>query len=715
MSLIANDYFGKLPTFEELENPQSFLASNVYSDDGVILGSYYSQNRTIATYENLPPNLKNALLATEDIRFYDHAGVDFRAMARVVWGLIRGKPAGGGSTISQQLAKNLFPREQLDSKFKFGIRKLKEWIIATRLEKYYTKDEILSMYLNTVEFSDNAFGIWSATQTYFSKPTDSLNVEEAAVLVGMLQAPYRFNPRLFPERSKTRRNVVIRQMEKYNYITKEESDSLVNVPIELNFRRTSHTEGLAPYFREILRLELQNWLNQNPKIDGTSYNLYRDGLKIYTTLDSRMQTLAEESVREHMKELQNDFFNHWKNRNVWTNREDELSRIVRRTERHINMIADGKSQEEINTVMNEKIPMKVFSYDGPIDTVMSPVDSIRYHRMFLQTGFMAMDPKNGHVKAWVGGIDYNYFQYDHVNVNTKRQIGSTFKPFLYTLAVSNGWSPCFEIFDVPVTFEEFNNWTPTNSDGRYTGDKYNLYRCLAESKNTCSAYLMKEIGPQAVINLVRKMGITSPIEPYPSIALGSTDISLIEMLGAYTSYANKGMHTKPIFIKRIEDRNGTVIAEFPTETVEVMSEETAYIMTEMLKNTVNTGTGMRLRFRYGLTNEIGGKTGTTQNNSDGWFIGITPELIAGTWVGGSDRFMRFRSIALGQGANMALPIWAKFFQKVYEEEELMVDKDAKFEAPTRPLTIETDCSKYRVDPSSRDRRSGGGFMGDEFE
>lgn len=696
ISMISAGRFGELPTFEQLENPESFLASHVYSADSVLLGKYYSQNRTIATYENLPPNLLNALLATEDIRFYEHAGVDFRALARVSWGIITGnRGAGGGSTISQQLAKNLFPRENLDTSFKMVVRKIKEWIIATRLERYYTKDEILSMYLNTVEFSDNAFGILSATQTYFSKPTDSLKVEEAAVLVGMLQAPYRFNPRLFPERSKVRRNTVIGQMRNYGYLSSVEADSLMTLPITLNFRRASHIEGLAPHFREVLRLELQRWLSENRRIDGTAYNLYRDGLTIYTTIDSRMQSHAENAVQTHMPSLQKDFFNHWRNRDPWQNYQTEFMNVVRRTDTYRSLSTEGYDEQEILKKMNEPKPMKVFSYNGDIDTTMSSLDSLRYHRMFLQTGFMAMDPKSGHIKAWVGGINYRRFQFDHVNVNTKRQIGSTFKPFLYTVAVSNGWSPCFEIYDVPVTFEDFNNWTPTNSDGRYSGELYNLYKCLAQSKNTCSAYLMKEIGPQPVINLVRRMGIVSSIEPYPSIALGSSDISLFEMVGSYTAYANKGLYTRPIFIQRIEDNNGTVIGNFPTENTEVMSEETAHIMVEMLKNAVNSGTGMRLRFRYGLQNEIGGKTGTTQNNSDGWFIGITPELIAGTWVGGSDRFMRFRSIALGQGANMALPIWAKFFKSVYDDESLDVDYEAKFEPPLRPLTIELDCSKYQ--------------------
>ncbi len=690
---IAAGAFGELPTFEILENPQSELASEVYSADSVLLGKYYRQNRSNARFHELPKNLVDALIATEDVRYYQHSGIDAKGIVRAV--TLRGR-RGGGSTITQQLAKNLFPREKLN-KFKLVIRKIQEWIIAVRLERCYTKEEIIIMYLNTVEFSSNSYGIKSAAKTYFNKATDSLSIDESAILVGMLQAPSRYNPQRNPENSKTRRNVVLYQMNRYNFIADTEFDSLKQLPIVLEYQAPSHTEGLAPYFREYLRFQLQRWLNESQKIDSSrKYNLYTDGLKIYTTLDSRLQTLAEKAVTQHMQELQKEFDKESGKKDLWATQQEELQKAIKNSERYRALSKDeGWQHDSIIVNFSEPIPMKIFTYEGEKDTVMTPLDSLRYHRRFLQTGMLAVDPKSGFIKAWVGGINYKYFQFDHIT--TKRQIGSTFKPFLYTTAIDNGWSPCFKVIDQPYTFEEFNNWTPQNSGGKFTYEKFTLLDCLADSKNSCSAYLMKQIGPQPLIDLTRRLGIVSHIDPYPSICLGTPDITVQEMVGAYTAFANKGVYTKPIFITHIEDKNGNLIQSFPTESIEVMSEQTAWIMVEMLRYIVKTGTGTRLwssRYEYQLKNDIGGKTGTTQNHSDGWFLGITPQLIAGVWVGGEDRFMRFERMSLGQGASMALPIWALFFKSIYENPALGYDTEITFEKPKQKLTIELDCSRY---------------------
>ncbi|GIV33666.1 MAG: penicillin-binding protein 1A [Chitinophagales bacterium] len=693
--LISIGTFGALPTFEELENPKSALASEVYSSDGVLLGKYFSQNRSNARYEELPPHLIEALISTEDIRFEKHAGVDIKGLLRVLFKtILLQQDAGGGSTLSQQLAKNLFPREKLSS-VGLILRKFKEWIIAVRLERCYTKKEIITMYLNTVEFSSNSYGIKSAAKTYFNKPPDSLSIDESALLVGMLQAPTRYNPKLNPENARKRRNVVLAQMRKYNFITQEELDSLSQLPITLRYQPPGHVEGLAPYFREHLRLYLLRWSNENVKVDGSRYNIYKDGLKIYTTIDSRLQQLAETAMARHMKVLQQQFNDQWKGRNPWKGFEAELEKAITNSERYRVLQEAGATKDSIDRSFKTPIPMTIFTWDGEKDTLLSPLDSLRHSRMMLQCGFLVLDPKNGQIKVWVGGINYKYFQFDHVT--TRRQIGSTFKPFLYATAIDNGYSPCFKVLDAPYTFEDFNNWTPQNADGKYTYQKYTLLKCLAESKNSCSAYLMKQMSPQAVIDFTRKFGIQSPIDPYPSICLGTADLTLYEMVGAYTAFANKGIYSKPFYISRIEDKNGNLIQEFHPESQEAMSEQTAYIMVEMLRYVVNHGTGIRLRlpsYGYQLKMDIGGKTGTTQNHSDGWFIGITPELIGGVWVGGEDRFMRFENMKYGQGASTALPIWALFFKSVFANDSLGYDPNAQFEKPAQKLTITLDCSRY---------------------
>lgn len=701
----ANGGLGPLPTIEQLENPETAVATNVYAADGVLLGKYYSENRSPVQYKDLPQNLIDALIATEDVRFYKHAGIDARGLGRALYGMITFNPKGGASTITQQLATNLFherPRE-ITKRIK---QKLKEQVIAVRLESRYTKEEIIAMYLNTVDFVNNAYGIKAAAKTYFNKTPDSLTVEESAVFVGMLKAPSTYHPNKKDQTvAINRRNTVLNQMVRYNYLDKEVADSLKKQPIVLDFKAESHIEGPAPYFREHLRLEVKNLLKEKPKSydkDGNPiyYDVYQDGLKVYTTIDHKMQEHAEMAVREHLSELQQEFFKHWKDRDPWkyAGLSAEFDKVVKRTEIYRQLKASGMSKDSIEIVLNNPREMKVFSWDGEIDTTMSPIDSIRYHRMFLQTGFSVVDPKTGHVKAWVGGIDYKYFQYDHVKSN--RQIGSTFKPFLYATAIDNGYSPCFRVRDVRVVFEDYKNWSPDNSDGKFTGELLTLKKCLEESTNSCSAYLIKQIGPEPVIAMARKLGIKSHIDPYPSICLGTPDLTLKEMVGAYTAFANKGIYTKPTFVTRIEDKNGNVIVDYLPERYEALSEQTAYIMVEMLRNVVQHGTAIRLRlpsYPYQLKADIGGKTGTTQEHADGWFMGITPELVGGVWVGGEDRQVRFRSIRLGQGANMALPIWALFFKKLYEDPTLGYSQDTRFPEPKFKLSIELDCSKYEVD------------------
>ncbi len=695
VGLTATGLFGELPTFEDLENPNSSLASEVYSADMKTLGKYYIQNRVNVHYKDLSPNIVNALKATEDVRFEEHSGVDIKGLMRVfVKTIILQQDAGGGSTLTQQLAKNLFPRERMN-KLQLIFRKIKEWIIAVKLERSYTKQEILAMYLNTVEFGNNAFGIKSAATTYFGKQPGEVKIEEAALLIGLLQAPSRYNPVRNPESALFRRNTVIGQLAKYKFITEAQKDSIEGLPIRLNFRQEGHTEGLAQYFRETLRQDLLKWCKEHKKADGSSYNLYRDGLRIYTTIDSRMQRYAEDAVREHLSDLQKTFYEHWKGRIPWADQPQIIDEAMKRSERYLSMKESGSSEAEIKKVFGKKVAMKVFTWKGERDTMMSPLDSIKHYKMFYQTGFMSMEPQTGYIRAWVGGNDYKYFQYDHVKEG-KRQVGSTFKPFLYTLAMQEGYSPCYEVPNVPVTItnEEGVPWTPSNSDGKY-GGMMSLKNALAESVNCISAYLMKQFGPEAVVQVARRMGISSDLQPYPSIALGTADVSVFEMVAAYSTFANKGVYTEPQYILRIEDKNGVVLQDFVPRKVEAISEETAYLMLNLMQGGTNYGTGARLRgSKYGFTNPIAGKTGTTQNNSDGWFMGITPELVSGVWSGCEDRAVHFRTTQLGQGANVALPVWGLYMKKVYADPGLVYSK-GDFEAPAKPLGVELDCSKYK--------------------
>ncbi|HQW21774.1 MAG TPA: transglycosylase domain-containing protein [Bacteroidia bacterium] len=695
--LASKGFIGEeLPTFEDLENPKSNLASEVLSNDLTIIGKYYIQNRTNIHYYDLSPNLINALKATEDIRFENHSGIDLRGLIRVVF---KAGSAGGGSTLTQQLAKNLF-HEKPKSKMDRVIQKIQEWIISVQLERRYTKEEILAMYLNTVEFSSNAFGIKSATQTYFAKTPDSLNIQESAVLVGMLQAPTKFNPARNPKNSLARRNIVLSQMNKYNFINDHEFDSIKALPTKLNYQMEDHNFGLATYFREVLRTELLSWCKEHiNNATGKPYNLYTDGLKIYTTINSKMQRYAEEAMREHMKEIQKKFNEHWKGKaQPWDEHPEIVTDGMKKTDRYIAMKAAKASQKEIDKAFKTKVKMTVFTWNGEVDTMLSPLDSLKYYKKFLQCGFMSMDPISGAVRAWVGGNDYRYFKYDHVKEG-KRQVGSTFKPFLYTLAMQEGYSPCYKIPNVKVTFDlpTGETWSPDNADGKY-GGMLTLKEGLAESVNCVSAYLMKQFGPQAMIDIVRRMGVTSPIDAVPAICLGTPDVSVYEMVGAYSTFANKGVWTEPTYLMRIEDKNGNVLQDFVPRKVEAVNEETAFLMLNLMQGVVQYGTGARLRGQYKMSNAIAGKTGTTQNQSDGWFMGITPDLVSGCWVGAEDRIVHFRTLELGQGARTALPIWALYMQKVYADKELNLSK-REFTPPAEKLSVELNCDKY-VQPGS---------------
>ncbi len=703
--LAAKGYIGEeLPSFEDLENPKSNLASEVVSSDLAVIGKYYIQNRTNIHYSELSPNVINALKATEDIRFEKHSGVDLRGLLRVVF---RAGSAGGGSTLTQQLAKNLF-HSKPNSKLQRVIQKVQEWVISVELERRYTKDEILAMYLNTVEFSSNAFGIKSATQTYFAKTPDKLSIPEAAVLVGMLQAPTKFNPARNPKNSLARRNIVLSQMNKYNFINNHEFDSLKALPIKLNFQVDDHNFGLATYFREELRGELLSWCKEHVNnATGKPYNLYTDGLKIYTTINSKMQRYAEEAMKEHMTELQKKFNEHWKTKEPWEGHPEIIKDGMKRTDRYISMKADNASDKEIDKAFKEKVAMTIFTWNGEVDTVLSPLDSLKYYKKFLQAGFMSMDPISGYVKAWVGGDDYRYFKYDHVKAG-RRQVGSTFKPFLYTLAMQEGYSPCYRIPNVRVTFDlpTGEQWSPENADGKY-GGMLTLKQGLAESVNCISAYLMKQFGPQAMIDIARRMGITSPIDAVPSICLGTPDVSVYEMVGAYSTFANKGVWTQPTYLLRIEDKNGNILQDFVPRKVEAINEETAYLMLSLMQGVVQFGTGARLRGQYKLTNPIAGKTGTTQNQSDGWFMGLTPDLVSGCWVGAEDRIVHFRSLDLGQGARTALPIWALYMQKIYADKGINLSK-RDFTPPAEKLSVELNCDKY-IQPGSTHNRDTDNF------
>jgi penicillin-binding protein 1A len=699
--------FGSFPSYEMLENPESenLLASELYSADGVLLGKYFRENRSYVDFDELSPNLVNALLATEDVRFTNHSGMDLKAILRAAFGKLTFSFAGGGSTLTQQLAENIFFNRSEsykgklhDTKFGLYVDKIKEWIVAVKLERDYTKKEIMAMYLNTVEFGSNAFGIKVASKTFFDKTPAELNAQEAAVLVGMLQAPSRFSPVFNYDNSIRRRNTVLNQMNKYGFLSAYQNDSIKQMPIELNYNVESHNEGMATYFRSVIRGFLLDWCKEQ------NIDLFSSGLRIHTTLDSRMQRYAEEAVQTKMAPLQKRFESHWGNRNPWideSGREipDFLERQLARTDHYRSLLREfGRNADTVDVILNTPRRMKVFTYNGEIDTLLSPIDSLRYYKRFLQTGFMAMDPHSGDIKAWVGGINHRYFKFDHV-MQSKRQPGSTFKPVVYTAAIDNYFSPCYPVIDAPVTFtlpgQNPPSWTPSNADGKYSGLTLTLRQAMARSVNSVTAFVMKRIGPEMVVEYAKKLGIKSPLEAVPSLCLGGGgDVSVYELVGAYSTFVNQGVYTEPRYISRIEDKNGNVWV-FPPRTQEALSEETAFLMVYMLMGGAEPGgTAIGLNRDLRAGNEIGGKTGTTQNASDGWFMGITKDLVAGAWVGGDERSIRFRNWYDGQGGRTAMPIWEEFMLKVYADPSLGYEK-GPFRRPERRLSVELDCEKYK--------------------
>lgn len=741
--LISAGKLGFMPTFEELENPNNRFASEVYFADGPIMNRYFEkENRKYIEYREIPQSVIDALIATEDVRFYDHSGVDVRGLFRVAKGLLTANTsAGGGSTISQQLAKMLFPRESDLNVFELAIRKFREWVIAVRLEKSYTKEEILTMYLNKYDFLNLAVGISSAADIYFQVPLDSLKVEQAAMLIGMAKNSSYYNPVRRPELTLNRRNVVLSQMYKYDKITREECDSLKKLPLGLNFKRVDHKEGLATYFREYLRLfmtankpdrkryrdlsqfrldsvawktnPLYGWCKKNVKVDGSHYDLYSDGLKIYTTLDSRMQKYAEEAVREHLSQDLQPLFDKEKvkkHRPPFSNDmtpaeiEEVLDRSIRQSERYRVLSKQGMSFDEIRKTFDQPLKMQVFTWNGIRDTVMTPLDSIKHYKSFFRSGFMVMQPQTGYIKAYVGGPDYRYFMYDMVSAG-KRQVGSTIKPILYTLAMQEGLGPCDKVPNIPQTFilPPGEPWSARGGTKRQ-GEMVTLRWGLANSENNISAWVLKQFTPEAVAQMAHKMGITSFIDPVPSVFLGTAEITVKEMVAAYSIFANKGVYNSPLPVYRIEDKYGNVLQEFRPESREVITENTAYLMCNLLEGVVTGGTGVRLRYKYKLMNPMGGKTGTTQKHADGWFMGVTPDLVGGVWVGAEDRSIHFQNLANGQGASMALPIWAKFLLKVYADPRLKMS-DRPFDRPAG-INKRLDCDETISEAEVKEMNNG---------
>jgi penicillin-binding protein 1A len=745
--LISKEKLGPMPSFAELESPEYYLAAEVYSEDGVLLGKISIENRTWTEFKDISPYLVNALVATEDIRYYRHSGIDLRGLGRAaIRTILLGQSTGGGSTITQQLAKQLYPRDttrnsSLMRKIKLGVSKFKEWQTSVKLERSYTKEEIITMYLNKFDFSYNAIGIKSAAKVYFNTTPDSLNLQQAAVLVGMLKASTRYNPVRNYDLMLQRRNTVLAQMAKYGYLAPDVADSVQKLPIVTDFRVEDHNSGLATYLREYIRNTMRRpepdrnkyvressyedalwewdnnplygWCNKNKKPDGSPYDIYKDGLKIFTTINSKMQKYAEEAVAEHLStDVQPDFYKRAKKfRNPpysddLTKKEvDEIMMSsIERTDRYYSMKIAGVPDDSIMLSFNTPVKMRVFSWKGERDTVMTPLDSLRYYKYFVRSSFMVEDPHNGYVKAYVGGPDFRYFKYDAVT-QQRKQVGSTIKPFLYTIAIQNGYSPCYEVENIPRSFDVGDSipWTPRSSGPKeYHGKMVTLKWGLAQSENYISAWLMEQFRPTAVTDLMHKMGIRSYIDPVPSIFLGTSDIKLEEMVGAYGTFANKGVYTRPMYVTRIEDKNGNTISRFTPKIEEVLSEEHAYLMLNLLQNVVLTGSGRRLRVEpYNLMNQIGGKTGTTQNHANGWFMGVTPNLVGGVWSGWEDQAIHFETLSEGQGANMALPVFAIFLKKVYNDPQFGIMEADEFERPS-DFNWELDCDKVKKQNSRKD-------------
>ncbi|MCT4648598.1 MAG: transglycosylase domain-containing protein [Carboxylicivirga sp.] len=739
-TMISYGMLGFMPSFEELENPKSNLATDVISSDQQLLGTFFRENRSFSQYTELSPNIVNALVATEDERFQDHSGIDPRGLARVLFRtvIMQDQSSGGGSTITQQLAKLLF-HDKAANIWERALQKLKEWVIAVKLERSYTKEEILTMYLNKAEFIYDAYGIKSAAKTFFSTTTDSIKVEEAAVIIGMLKNPALFNPVRRPELTQQRRNVVLGQMLKAEYLNQAQFDSLTALPLGLKFNRADHKEGPAPYFREYLRLSLTanephrdrypswmenkfledslrwvndplyGWINKNLRPDGTKYDIYKDGLKIYTTIDSKLQQYAENAVTNHLsQDLQPKFFREKKGRKgaPYTRdlSKDQYEKIIDRamknTDRYRGLKKNGADKDSIMRVFKDtKYPMRVFSWAGERDTVMTPLDSIHYYKFFLRAGMVSIDPLSGHVKAYVGGPNFKHFMYDMAGKG-KRQVGSTIKPFVYTLAMQEGHTPCDLVPNIAQTFYIGNGktWTPRNSGSKRAGEMVTLKWGLANSNNNITAWVMKQFNPEAVANMIQELGIKSAMDAVPALCLGTPDFGLLEMTSGYSTFANKGVHIEPMIVTRIADRYGNVISDFKPQKREAISEQTAFLMLNLLEGVVNQGTAIRLRYKYQMFGQIGGKTGTTQNHSDGWFMGVTPNLVTGVWVGGEERDIHFDGISLGQGANMALPVFALYMQDVYKDEESGITEEDVFEEPLN-FYVNLDCNEKARKPA----------------
>ncbi len=705
--------FGGMPSLQDLEKPESDLASELYSSDNLLLGKYFRYNRSPIEFNELSEELVTTLLVTEDIRFYDHSGIDFKGLVRASYGLSKniltfGSSGleGGGSTITQQLAKNLF-KIRREKKGKLSgipflglvISKVKEWIVAIKLEEFYTKKEILAMYLNTAEYGSNSYGIKVAAKTYFDKLPSELNYNESSIIVGLLNKPTKYNPYFNPDNAIDKRAEIFYNLFKYEIINRTQYDTLRNSDLNLSYKVENQNVGQATYFRTVVRNYLIKWAKDN------GYDLFSDGLKIYTTIDSRMQEIAENAVKNQMSRLQKIFNDHWDGKNPWIDEKgfeikDFLKNTIKRTRYYKSLLKDNENDTiKVFELLNKKKNMKVFSWDGEIDTVFSIMDSLKYYKNFLQTGFISIEPKTGYIRAWVGGINHKYFKYDHVKQG-RRQPGSTFKPIVYAAAIDNGYSPCYPVVDAPVVFElpgqDPPYWRPDNHNSKWTGETMTLRKAMAKSVNSITAFMTKKLSPNTVVNYAKKLGIQSRLDPVPAVCLGAGgDVSLFDLVGAYSTFINKGIWTEPFFISRIEDKYGNLIQEFIPTKQEALSEETAFLMLHMLKGSKEEegGTARGLNPILTTENDVGAKTGTTQNASDGWFIGVTHNLVSGAWVGGDDRSIHFRDWVFGQGARTAMPIWQEYMLNIYDNEELQIEK-GRFDKPTKQINVEIDCSVY---------------------
>ncbi len=705
--------FGGMPSLQDLEKPQSELSSELYSNDTILLGKYFRYNRSPVKYHELSDELITTLLVTEDIRFYNHSGIDFKGLIRATYGVFKNiltlggsGLAGGGGTLPQQLAKNLF-KIRNEMKGKLGnipfvgliISKIKEWIVAVKLEEFYTKNEILSMYLNTAEYGSNSYGIKVASKTYFNKLPSQINYNEASIIVGLLNKPTKYNPFYNPENAINKKTEILYNLYKYSKISKMNFDSLSALDLNLTYKVENQNVGQATYFRTVVKNYLINWAKTN------NYDLFADGLKIYTTIDSKMQSHAENAVAEQMKRLQNVFNKHWDGKNPWIDEKgyeikDFLKNSIKRTKRYKELLKNNNGDTtKVFDILNEKKEMKVFSWDQEIDTIFSVIDSLKYYKNFLQAGFISIEPKTGHIKAWVGGINHKYFKYDHVKQG-KRQPGSTIKPIVYAAAIDNGYSPCYPVVDAPVVFElpgqDPPYWRPDNHNGKWTGETMTLRKAMAKSVNSITAFITKKISPKTVVDYAKKLGIKSKLDPVPAVCLGAGgDVSLFDLVGSYSTFINKGIWTEPFFISRIEDKYGNLIQKFVPTKNEALSEETAFLMLHMLKGSKEEegGTARGLNPELTINNDVGAKTGTTQNASDGWFIGVTHNLVSGAWVGGDDRSIHFKDWAYGQGARTAMPIWQQYMLSVYNDSTTNINK-GKFDKPSKKISIEIDCSVY---------------------